>query len=313
MTETVATDLQRWNGQFSQNASNGTLDTRKVLFEYYKFTIETGWKADLTKGGTALMKAVENGHEDIVKWLIETPKADVNVQTKNKFTALMIAAKQGHGNISRILLKHGARIDHRDHKGMTALSWASYNGKDEVVRILLEHGADLRLQDDIGFTALDWAIHENKPACYHLLCGRADPGFGFRAQNTTELWNKLSFRERRLYTRYWEDVVQQWVIKLNFKESIDFFRRSYLPETVLLDVWTLCSGGKDYLDIYTFMLGLRYIALAQKSRELKEELVMNVRKPLVPRFVKELPQCSEKRRQLLTLLETSNTGRSDGK
>jgi len=254
--------------------------------------LDPSWKSDV---GTNLMRAVANGYEDIVRWLVEQAKADVNFETKNRFTALILAARSGYTGIVRILLDHKAHVDHQDHKGMTAVSWASFSGMEDTVRVLLEYGANIYIPDDIGFTALDWAISESKEDCYNLLAGRSSSGFSVRAKNAFELWNHLSYKERRLYRKYWEEIVQYWASKVPFQDAIEFFLRSDLPQSLVLDIWSKCCQGRDYLDIYGFLLVLRYIALAQRSRALINEYVLDLRRPLIPRFAMALPR-SEKRR-----------------
>ena len=47
---------------------------------------------------TALILAAQNGHGDIVKYLIEA-NADVNMQSEDGRTAFILAAQYGHSDI----------------------------------------------------------------------------------------------------------------------------------------------------------------------------------------------------------------------
>src|SRR5579862_3794639 len=61
------------------------------------------------RGQSALMWAVDQKHLDAARTLIEHG-ADVNVHSKNGFTPLLFAAKQGDIETVRMLLKAGAKV-----------------------------------------------------------------------------------------------------------------------------------------------------------------------------------------------------------
>ncbi len=76
-------------------------------------------------------------------------------------TALMLAAYNGHTEIARVLLDHGARVDDRDGGGRTALMYAASGPYEETVRLLLEWKADpLAVDQEERFTALMFAAAE---------------------------------------------------------------------------------------------------------------------------------------------------------
>jgi ankyrin repeat protein len=53
-------------------------------------------------------------------------------------TALMVASKEGHENVVKLLLEKGANANLKEHNGATALMMASHKGHDTVVKILLK-------------------------------------------------------------------------------------------------------------------------------------------------------------------------------
>lgn len=92
--------------------------------------------------GKALCKAVEEGREDIVRYLLGLD-TDLNVENENK-TPLRIACEKNHDNILRILIGNGAQVKGED--GKKAFLFANENGLKVVARILAENGAPVMEQ-----------------------------------------------------------------------------------------------------------------------------------------------------------------------
>ena len=94
-------------------------------------------------GWTALHRAAENGHEKIVKLLMEKG-CDVNLATAFGGTALHRAAKNGHTHITTVLLGcEKILVDVPDNYGGTALHRAARDGHKMVAQMLLDNGADV--------------------------------------------------------------------------------------------------------------------------------------------------------------------------
>ncbi|XP_049714862.1 caskin-2 isoform X1 [Elephas maximus indicus] len=72
----------------------------------------------------------------------------------NYTTPLHLAAKNGHREVIRQLLRAGIEIN-RQTKAGTALHEAALYGKTEVVRLLLEGGVDVNIRNTYNQTALD--------------------------------------------------------------------------------------------------------------------------------------------------------------
>jgi ankyrin repeat domain-containing protein 50 len=90
-------------------------------------------------GRTSLSWAAGNGHETVVKLLLETGK--VNVDSKNNYdrTSLSRATGNGHETVVKLLLEIGkVNADSKNDNNRTPLSWAAGNGHEAVVKLLLE-------------------------------------------------------------------------------------------------------------------------------------------------------------------------------
>lgn len=72
-------------------------------------------------------------------------------------TALMLASYHGHGEVVRLLLAAGAKVNLADNLGYTPLMWAALAGHSEVVEQLIKANADVQAHDICGNTAFNLA------------------------------------------------------------------------------------------------------------------------------------------------------------
>jgi len=74
------------------------------------------------------------------------------------YTALIIAVREGHNQVVRTLLNEGkTTIDKAGPKGVTALMYACSLGHHQLVQLLLDNGADPLVMDNLGYRASDFA------------------------------------------------------------------------------------------------------------------------------------------------------------
>ena len=136
----------------------------------------------LTKG-TALHYASFCGFVTIVKYLVVEHSQDVHARSfSSGMTPLHHASQEGHMEVARFLVEHGADARAQDNHGKTSLHLASV-GHVEVVRFLIERGADARAQDYYWSTPLHQASEQGdlEVACFLVECGadvRAEDGNG---------------------------------------------------------------------------------------------------------------------------------------
>jgi TonB family protein len=124
---------------------------------------ETGW--------TALMYAVEGGHDEIVEMLLEAG-ASPNPQNQAGETALHLAARQGRTASARLLLRAGADFGLRDSEGRTPLYRAIERRRADIIEMLqlaaAAKGKGLMSQTTFGppEQTLPPTIVESTPAPY---------------------------------------------------------------------------------------------------------------------------------------------------
>lgn len=80
-------------------------------------------------GSTALMKASQNGHIEVVNLLLKY-KANAEIKNHRDFTVLMLAAAEGHYEIVDILLSHS---DGPNKTSSEALKQACVRGNLKIV------------------------------------------------------------------------------------------------------------------------------------------------------------------------------------
>lgn len=93
-------------------------------------------------GDVAVGWAAENGHLDVVKYLVEDQKADLH---KDYEFALRWSAGAGYLEVVKYLIKHGADLHVREDG---ALRQACENGKVHVVKYLVGSGANIHALED---------------------------------------------------------------------------------------------------------------------------------------------------------------------
>lgn len=124
-------------------------------------------------GRTALRYAVNGGHVETVKLLIENG-ADVNVRDCSDMNLLMYLYNMDiYANtpsptdeeiiaIAELLIENGVDVNATDKYGQTVLKYAvNYKAKNyEAISFLIENGADVNAIDESGQTVLDYAKKE---------------------------------------------------------------------------------------------------------------------------------------------------------
>jgi ankyrin repeat protein len=137
-------------------------------------------------GTTPLMWAVAEGHVEAARVLIAAG-ADVNARSNyvaaangrgfegrtpvqgqgpaspaefasGSLSAMLIAAREGHLELTRMLADAGADLNATAGDGKTPLALAIFNGQYEVASLLVDRKADVNKADAQRFTPLFWAV-----------------------------------------------------------------------------------------------------------------------------------------------------------
>ncbi|ERF71929.1 hypothetical protein EPUS_06488 [Endocarpon pusillum Z07020] len=117
-----------------------------------------------------LVLLARRGFENGVKKVLEHPLLNLD-STDSLYgqSPLSHAAENGHEGIVRLLLQKGANPNSTDLAGRSPLSWAALNGREAVVQLLLDKGANADLSDNEGWNALHLAVADNCESIVKLL------------------------------------------------------------------------------------------------------------------------------------------------
>ncbi|KAJ3589654.1 hypothetical protein NHX12_010497 [Muraenolepis orangiensis] len=139
------------------------------------------------QGRTPTYVACQHGQEHVVRVLLSRG-ADVHIRGRDNWTALHLAAWQGHLGIGKLLVKQaGADVDGRTADGRTPLHLASQRGQYRVARILIELGADTRLTSAGANAPLHVAAKTGHTSTSRLLVKHQADLHGRNAQGHTAL------------------------------------------------------------------------------------------------------------------------------
>ena len=144
------------------------------------------------RGFSALHCISYFGIVEIAEILIKTNRQDVNQRDGADMTPFIWAARYGHEEVVRLLLrKNGIQPDQHDAKyGQTALSWAAQNGYEGIVKMLLERGdVNPNSLDKAGRAPVVWAARNSHEGTVKMLLGRedVDPDIPDTESNSTAL------------------------------------------------------------------------------------------------------------------------------
>uniref|UniRef100_A0A8C6S3X0 Protein fem-1 homolog B n=1 Tax=Neogobius melanostomus TaxID=47308 RepID=A0A8C6S3X0_9GOBI len=133
---------------------------------------------------TPLIIAARNGHDKVVRLLLDHYKVDTEQTGTVRFdgyvidgaTALWCAAGAGHFEVVRLLVTHQANVNHTTITNSTPLRAACFDGRLDIVRYLVENRADISITNKYNNTCLMIAAYKGHTNVVRFLLERgADP------------------------------------------------------------------------------------------------------------------------------------------
>ncbi|KAK2771388.1 ankyrin repeat domain-containing protein 28 [Colletotrichum kahawae] len=147
----------------SYAAKHGRVDVVRILMKSHALPMVP----DLFKR-TPLSYAAAGGHVPVMGALLDDPRVTIRESDENADSALHWAAKEGHEDAIKLLLKRKAPIDVVNKKGHTPLIVALLRRRTEIANCLVNKKADTKVT--IGnLEAWKWAIMEGEWACAEFL------------------------------------------------------------------------------------------------------------------------------------------------
>jgi len=122
-------------------------------------------EANSNNGDSALMVAAYTNNLEAVQVLLDHD-AEVN---KHGWAPLHYAAAVGNCDIMKLLIEKSAYVDAESPNKTTPIMMAARAGQTDAVKLLIEEGADLSLKNDQGMSALDFARKNEHPDVVELL------------------------------------------------------------------------------------------------------------------------------------------------
>eukprot|EP00944_MAST-04C_sp_MAST-4C-sp1_P009058 g9058.t1 len=162
----ASSDYQRHNGYTALHisAQEGHADIVKFLITKCRCQLDI----QTNDHDTALLRAVRKGHTDVVQFLVENG-ASMSIKKKGGDSVLHVAVSWNHLHIAKILVENGAHLDVQNAHGDTPLHTAVEEGRRDMVELLINRGANMDLPTFEGETPLHYAAYEGKFAIAKLL------------------------------------------------------------------------------------------------------------------------------------------------
>ncbi|KAL3106504.1 hypothetical protein niasHT_011888 [Heterodera trifolii] len=132
---------------------SGQVDIVRLLLSHGAIVAQT----DFSGTRFALLGAATEARLEVCRLLVDEWAADVNQETIEGTTALIRASEEGHVDVVNFLIERGANLHHTDMDGYNSLMCAVRNVKTEMARHLVAIGARTDQIGTDGKTARDLA------------------------------------------------------------------------------------------------------------------------------------------------------------
>ncbi|PNP53232.1 hypothetical protein THARTR1_06249 [Trichoderma harzianum] len=137
-----------------------------------QYSSHAGYSQEVTRRVTVLHLAAHFGLTELTRILLgEQYKCNPNAYDSNGQSPLLWATRNGHEDVIRLMIDANAFLEVRDkEEGATPLIWAARKGYKNVVNLLLERGGEINAKDNYGRTPLSLAaLYKHRPIIQLLL------------------------------------------------------------------------------------------------------------------------------------------------
>ncbi|KAL9614083.1 MAG: hypothetical protein Q9167_001437 [Letrouitia subvulpina] len=141
---------------------------------------------------TILKWAASSGRNDVVRNILHSSTKKSTITPGMSGQALLMAIQNGHSEAAKLLIQNFEGLTYRDESNATVLHWAARMGQAPICQLLLEKGVFLGAKDQDDQTPLDWAMRGNNEQTINLLL---KGGKHFTRQETANL-QSLHFSAR---------------------------------------------------------------------------------------------------------------------
>jgi uncharacterized protein len=95
-----------------------------------------------------MINSEEGDYEGVKKIIMAmTKSSDIDLKNDIGYTSLALSVKNGHSNVCKLLIKHGANVNSVNNADQTVIFIACWANQTELVKLLIENNADLNRVD----------------------------------------------------------------------------------------------------------------------------------------------------------------------
>ena len=195
------------------------------------------------EGFTPLSYAAANGHENVIRYLLQKG-LDCNAANSYGWTPLMQAAYYGWLPAVDVLVEGGAEVNDVNSWGTTALLCACKNDFYAIAEMLIKKGASVNVSDEnrCGFTPLMAACQSgNEQMVRLLLIHGANPNAQLKGSGWTALMLASLNNHKEVVKMLLANGANKELVNASGKNAIAICR-----EVENDDISTILHGGKPY-------------------------------------------------------------------
>ena len=197
---------------------------------------------------TPLIFAAKKGYDEVVSVLMEEENCDLNLVDLTKNNALIVATRQHHTQIVKMLVDSGAELNYANqYNKQNALLIAVRAGYEDIAAILLEAGATPHVSDDVKTPLITSAVKHCMIDVVRLMMeGGVDVNVTVGKDRITPLISAVckGYQNTEILTSgsetQWDDF-KRCIEITNGRNYVDIVKLLLRSEQI--DVDKQCSGG----------------------------------------------------------------------